>query len=229
MAEGENWAVLGSNGSGKSLLLQTLAGLRSSNNAITLDGRPVDSFSARDRAREISLLLQESEPVVAVTVLDAVLGARYAHLPAWRWETEKDLELAHAALRNVELEGLSNRALDTLSGGERRRCAIAAMLAQQTRIALWDEPTNHLDLHHQMAVLRLLSLRAQIKHALNVFVLHDVNLATRFCSHALLLFGDGRHLAGPIPEVINEASLSELYGCRIRRTSNEASSFYFPD
>lgn len=223
----ENWAVLGANGSGKSLLLHTLAGIRASRESVRLDGRLLENHSSRERARSISLLLQESEAAAGATALEMVLGGRYAQLPAWRWETQQDVERAEAALEAVGLGGFGQRLLETLSGGERRRCAIAAMLTQKTRVALWDEPTNHLDLHYQMDILQRLGGEAESQGIVNVFVLHDVNLARRFCSHALLLFGDGRWEAGAIDETVNEGSLSALYGCAIRRVREEE-GFYFP-
>lgn len=225
---GENWVILGANGSGKSLLLHTLAGLRPATGQVTLQGDAIDALSAHERARRVALLLQEEIRSFAVTVLEAVLAARYAHLRAWQWETEQDAAAAEKALNQVGLPGFARRSLDNLSGGEQRRCAIAAVLAQEAPVSLWDEPTNHLDVRHQVAILELLARRALTHGVLNLFVLHDVNLAARFCSHALLLFGDGRYLHGAIGDVMTETNLSALYGCSIRRVGSAGSPVFSP-
>ena len=111
------------------------------------------------------------------------MTGRYPHLDRWQWEGAEDYRAAEAALEAVGLDGLARRPLTTLSGGERRRVEIAALLAQDAPICLLDEPINHLDLRHQVQVLDLLAERARRPGHLNLFVLHDVNLALRFGTH----------------------------------------------
>ncbi len=97
-----------------------------------------------------------------------------------------------------------------MSGGEQRRVAIAALLAQAPGVYLLDEPTNHLDPHHQLAVLNL--FRALTRGGSTVIAtLHDPTLAARFADRALLLFGDGRWNSGPASKTLTAESLSSLY------------------
>lgn len=227
---GQNWAILGANGSGKTTLLHTLAGLRPpAQGTVTLDGRGMRSYPHRERARYLGLLLQDYGDAFPASVMETVLSGRHPYLSRWQWQDDiDDLRLAEAALSAVGLDGFADRALATLSGGERRRVEIATLLAQDPPICLLDEPTNHLDLRHQIAILELLTHRRQRTVGFNVLVLHDVNLAVRFCSHALLLFGRGACRYGKIAEVLDAESLERLYGCPIKRIEAEDRLFYIP-
>jgi len=221
LAPGARLAILGRNGAGKSTLLATLAGLRAADaGVITLDGRRYEELGLAAAARLRGWLGQERGDPFASTVLETVLTGRHPHLDRWAWESTNDKDIARAALAAVGLAGMAERALQTLSGGERQRAAIATLLAQQPRLYLLDEPLAHLDLNHQIATLELLSLRARRDNIAIVMVLHDPNLALRFCDRALLLFGDGRHAEGPVAAVLNEDTLSALYGHPLRRVEN---------
>jgi len=110
----------------------------------------------------------------------------------------------------VELGDFATRRTDTLSGGEQRRVAVAALLAQQPQLFLLDEPTNHLDPHHQLAVLGLFRSLASAGRTV-ITTLHDPTLAARFADRVLLLPGDGRWSLGPVATTLTAAALSELY------------------
>jgi iron complex transport system ATP-binding protein len=226
---GQNWVILGANGSGKTTLLLALAGLRAPQGGqVSLDGTDIRALPHRERARRLAMLFQDYDTAFPLTVLETVLSGRYPHLARWRWESVADVRLAEAALAQVDLTGCAHRTLATLSGGERRRVEIAALLVQETPILLLDEPTNHLDLHHQIRILAQLAARAQRPGCLNVFVLHDVNLAARFASHALLLFDGGEHLHGPLADVLQRPLLERLYRCTLREIHAGGARWYLP-
>lgn len=209
---GESWAVLGRNGTGKTTLLHTLAGLRrSASGNIQLDGSPLDGLSRRAVARQLGLLPQDSTDLFPARVLETALIGRHPHLPPLAWEGDDEIAMARAALSEVGLDGMEERDVRTLSGGERRRLSIATLLLQAPRVALLDEPANHLDVAHLIGLLGLLRERVRSEGGVQMMVLHDVNLAVRFCDHALLLFGDGNSLCGPIDEVIDADTLQRLY------------------
>jgi iron complex transport system ATP-binding protein len=208
---GEVVAILGRNGSGKTLTLHTLAGLRSAAaGEVRLDGSPLLQFKRRSVALRLGLLLQDLEDAFVTTAMETVLIGRHPHLALWQWETAEDERLAREALAAVDMGDFAVRRTDTLSGGEQRRVAVAALLAQQPGIFLLDEPTNHLDPHHQLAVLGLFRELANQGRTV-VTTLHDPTLAARFADRALLLFGDGRWSLGPVSSALTAASLSELY------------------
>jgi len=210
-ASGERVAVLGRNGSGKTLTLHTLAGLRPpARGEVCLDGTGIARLSRREVALRVGLLAQDVEDAFVTTALESVLVSRHPHLAPWQWETAEDERIASEALRALDLADCAGRRTSTLSGGEQRRLAIAALLAQDPDIFLLDEPTNHLDPRHQLAVLELFSRLAGTGRTV-IAALHDPTLAARFADRVLLLFGDGRWQAGAAGEVLTAPSLSELY------------------
>lgn len=214
-APGEFVAILGRNGSGKTLTLHTLAGLRpSAPGSVTLADAPLVSTPRRMVARRIGVLLQDLEESFTTTALESVLIGRHPHLSPWQWEGREDERIAREALRQMGLADFADRRTDTLSGGEQRRVAIAGLLAQEPDVYLLDEPTNHLDPHHQLSVLTLLRNLAA-RGATIVASLHDPTLAARFADRALLLFGDGSWRLGSAAEALTGGSLSELYSTPI--------------
>jgi iron complex transport system ATP-binding protein len=208
---GEFVAILGRNGSGKTLTLHTLAGLRlPASGKVSLDGTALAELPRRALARRIGVLLQDPEEGFTTTALESVLIGRHPHLSAWQWEGREDELIARRALAQLDISHCAERRTDTLSGGEQRRVAIAGLLAQEPEVFLVDEPTNHLDPHHQLAVLALFGVLSA-GGATVIASLHDPTLAARFANRVLLLLGDGRWRLGATAEVLTAASLSELY------------------
>lgn len=229
LGAGENWMLLGANGSGKTTLLHTLAGLRAPDTGtVSLDNDEINKIPARARARRLGVLFQDRESEFPATVIETVLTGRYPHLDRWQWESAEENRAAEAALEAVGLNGLSRRPLATLSGGERRRVEIATLLAQDAPICLLDEPINHLDLRHQVQILDLLADRAHRPGHLNLFVLHDVNLALRFGTHGMLMFDNGECLHGPLSEMLNRANLERLYHCRLQVIHGDGTGWFLP-
>lgn len=209
---GDFLAVLGQNGAGKSLTLHTLAGLRPIHQGeVVLLGKSLLSSKRQEVAKNLALLPQYTEDVFPATVFDTVLIGRHPHIGRLQWESNKNKDIAQQALLQMDLECMQDRDVATLSGGERRRLAIAQTLTQTPQVYLLDEPTNHLDPQHQLDVLRVFRQQAAAGKAI-VASLHDVNLAARYADKCLLLFGDGRWKVGPTDTVLTEERLTELYG-----------------
>lgn len=229
LAAGQNWMILGANGSGKTTLLHALAGLRPPQAGnVSLDDSEIGQMAARRRARRIGVLFQDTPSEFPATVIETVLTGRYPWLDRWQWEGAEDYRKAETALAAVGLTGLEQRSLATLSGGERRRAEIAALLAQDAPICLLDEPITHLDLHHQVRLMELLAARGQRPGHLNVFVLHDINLAARFGTHGILLFEEGECRHGPLSEILTRPNLERLYHCGLREIRDGGRSWYLP-
>ena len=223
---GEMIAVLGQNGAGKTLTLNTLAGLRAiESGSIQLDGRELSERPRLEVARRLALLPQLIDDIFPATVLDTVLTGRHPHIGTLRWESTEDYDIAMAALITMDLGEYSQRNVLTLSGGERRRLAVAQILAQRPAIFLLDEPTNHLDPQHQFDVLREFRRLAD-DGACVIASLHDVNLASRFADRCLLLHGDGRWELGTTEDTLDEARLSALYGTGIERIDWRSGSVF---
>lgn len=219
VTSGEFLAVLGPNGVGKSLTLHTLAGIRPAPaGTVLLNGRPLSAFSRQQIARQLALLPQYTEDIFPATVRETVLIGRHPHIPRFRWESEKDWEIAAQSLAEVDLENLAGRDVTTLSGGERRRLAVAQVLTQKPAIYLLDEPSNHLDPQHQLQVLKLFYANAGAGGTV-IASLHDVNLAARYADRCLLLYGDGRWDIGATREVLTPERLSALYATKMEAIS----------
>ena len=227
VAGGEFVAVLGQNGSGKTLTLHTLAGLREADSgSVLVNGIDVATARRKDTARQLALLPQHVDDIFPASVLDTAMIGRHPHIGRFNWESAVDLEVAHDALRSVDLDGLAERDVLTLSGGERRRLAIAQVLTQQPQVYLLDEPTNHLDPQHQLDTLKLFRDRADAGAAV-IAALHDVNLAVRYAHRCLLLYGNGRWDLGKTSDILNSERLSNLYQTPMEAVAWHARQLFF--
>ena len=207
-------AILGPNGSGKSLSLHTFAGLRPlETGALEVSGRPLSDWPRRALARELALLPQNVEDPFPASVIETVLLGRHPHIPRWQWESAHDLAIALDALAAVGLAGYEERDVLTLSGGERRRASLAAVLAQTPRLFILDEPTNQLDPNHQLEALQVLRERADAGAAV-IVTLHDPNMAERFADDVLLIGKDGDWQCGHVADILTARHLSVLYDTR---------------
>ncbi len=228
---GECWAVLGLNGAGKTTLLHTLAGVRAAQTGeVLLDGVALARQARREVAKKLGLLVQDPSDAFDSSVLESALVGRHPHLSRW-WQREDagDQLIAQQALAAVDLAGLAPRRVSSLSGGERERLAIAAILAQQPRVFLLDEPTSHLDTHHQLAVLGLFARKSSGEACTVLMSLHDASLAARFCTHALLMFEGGEVITGKAADVLNAAVLSRLYDHPMREIRDQGLRLFVPE
>lgn len=212
VAPGELLAVVGPNGAGKSTLLKVLGGaLEPWRGAVELKNRPLKEYDRRALARCLASLGQESGSAFAFTVLEMVLMGRAPHLGALRLEGARDLKIAREALERFELMPLAARAINQISGGERRRVFLARVLAQEPEAALLDEPTAFLDLKHVAEIFSLLT-RLRMERAMAVVAtLHDLNAAALYADRILLL-KNGQAVGYGTPEqVLTENNLREVY------------------
>ena len=226
---GEFWGLLGPNGIGKTTLLKCLAGLdEAAAGEVLLDTQPIDSLPRKLLARHLGMLQQHTVYVFDSSVMQTVLTGRHPHLGYWEREGPQDIEKAQAALTAVDLEGFSGRSVTRLSGGEARRLAFATLMVQEPDLMLLDEPTNHLDLRHQLRIMRMIREHALEREHSALCALHDVNLAARYCSHVLMLFGGGEWCAGPTADMLSESSLERLYDCPVERLESASGPRFHP-
>jgi iron complex transport system ATP-binding protein len=202
--------VLGTNGAGKTLTLHTLAGLRAAPGSVLLDEQELTSLSRRQVARRLGLLLQIHEDAFPLSVMDSALMGRFPQLDFWQWAGSRDRDMVRQALRCFDLDGLEDRLITTLSGGERERVALATLMVQDPDIWLLDEPLNHLDPHHQIAVLAELAAVAR-RGKVVVTTVHNPALAMRYASHALMLYGDGDWEYGEVASLLEPERLERMY------------------
>ena len=204
---GEFWCVLGKNGAGKTTLLQVIAGLRSSlKGQIELCGDSLQSTPLAFLAQRRGLMMQQQVDVFPHTVFDNVA---IAHVAGCVSSISVDASVT-AALEKVGMAGSEDRSVLTLSGGERQRVALAALLVQAPELMLLDEPVSHQDVAQQLQVMQLLR-ELSTNHAV-ISSCHDINLARRFATHALVL-GEGHHWLGLVGDTLVPEILRQAFGC----------------
>lgn len=213
---GEIIGILGANGCGKSSLLHTLAGLHTPQAGdVFLNDQPLSQFSAKALARLRGILFQDTHYALPLSVYEYCLTSRYPHQAFLQRNDPADAQLIQSTLRQFELEHLSNVTVTQLSGGEKRRLAIAALLIQAPAIYLLDEPNNHLDIRHQISTLQHFQSLAAARQTSVITTLHDIRLARTYCTRILLIFPDGHTKQGTPQAMLTNTNLSQLYGCDI--------------
>ncbi len=213
IGQGDMVAIIGPNGSGKSTLLRTIGRLlRPNRGAVYLDGKPLRESSPTEVARRMSVLPQAPPAPSELTVRELVGYGRYPHVPWMKRFGNQDTEIIEKTINTCDLEELADRKLATLSGGERQRAWIAMALAQQPQVMLLDEPVTFLDIGHQLEVMDLVVELNRSERITVVAVLHDLNLAARYCPR-LIAMKDGRvHSSGAAREVIQADVLEDVFG-----------------
>ncbi|MDT3437339.1 ABC transporter ATP-binding protein [Haloarcula sp. 1CSR25-25] len=210
---GQVTALIGPNGSGKSTLLRGLSGrLDPVSGSVTLDGRSLDEYGDRERARRLARLAQEPSGPDGLTVEELAYHGRYPHRGFLDTVEEADIAAVNRALGTVGIDHLRNRPLADLSGGQRRLAWLAMVLTQDADIHLLDEPTTFLDLRHQLAVMDVVRTLREDDETTVVLVLHDIEQAARYADEMVVL-GDGRIRArGDPEEVLTPALLADVFG-----------------
>ena len=210
--ETREWlGLLGPNGAGKSTLLKAIAGLVTHRGAIRLDGLDSTFLNHRARARTVAFVPQEPVMPSGMTVIEYVLLGRTPHLPYLGSEGDHDLTVARSALELLDLRRLAGRNLSSLSGGERRRVALARALAQEASILLLDEPTGALDIGQGQNALELIGYLRSERPMTIISAMHDLTLAGQFPDR-LLLLADGRIVAdGPAVEVLTADYIRDFF------------------
>ncbi|MGB7450902.1 MAG: ABC transporter ATP-binding protein [Lysobacterales bacterium] len=226
---GQFWGLLGPNGIGKTTLLKCMAGLSAPDSGtVLLENQVIDKLPRRAIARLLGMLQQHTVYVFDASVLETAMTGRHPHLSYWEREGPQDKQKALDAIREVDLEGFEARSVTRLSGGEARRLAFASLMVQEPAILLLDEPTNHLDMKHQIRIMNQVENKVAKEQRCAIVALHDVNLAARYCSHILMLFGDGDWQAGPVNELLNPENLERLYQCPVETLQSSAGRRFLP-
>lgn len=208
LEQGQFLAILGNNGVGKSTLLKCLNKiLKADSGELLLDGESILQMSNHQVSRRIAFVSQ-TVPNTQMTVHDVVMLGRR---PYMKWGfTEKDHQIVHSAMERLNLESLRGRFLNQLSGGERQKVMLARALAQEPKLLLLDEPTSSLDIHNQYQVLEIVRELCHHDGLTAVVVIHDLNLALRFCDQFLLL-RQGQVYANGDYRILTPEALKAVY------------------
>ena len=211
--EGEWWSVAGPNGAGTSTLAGALGRSVSYEGSAALQDRDIRSFSSAEYARKVGILSQHHTPVYGFTVEEVVSLGRYARCAGFlRHEDPDSTGKVEEALERTGLAAMRKRNMLTLSGGEQQRVFLAQVFAQDPDLLILDEPANHLDLPFQQELFDLIGAWLQSPGRAVITVMHDLNLARRYGTHALLLDRGKCVSKGLISEVMTPENLRQVYG-----------------
>lgn len=217
---GELVGIIGCNGAGKSTLLKSIRGLLPlQSGEVTYFGKKLQDYEDKELALMVAYLQQQISLSFGYTCLEMVLAGRYPHKKWWQEENDADEELAKACLEYTGTLDLADRQFNELSGGQKQRVLVAKILAQQTPVIFLDEPTTGLDMVYQEEIFRFAKALAE-KGKTVLMVVHELNLAAKYCSRVMLLGNKTILAQGSPDEVFTEENLSEAYHCRIKVDKN---------
>ncbi len=208
-----NLSIIGPNGCGKTTLLKAIANILPFQGDICIEGQPLNKMKQREISRKIAFMSQSSGVYFSYSIFETVMMGRYLHIKDGVFGTPSEEDRAYVlkCLRAVDLEGVKDKEITKLSGGQLQRVFLARALAQQPDIILLDEPTNHLDLKFQIELIEYLNEWTTQENHCVIGVLHDLNLAMRL-SERILVMKDGQVAAiGKIGETISGELLKDVY------------------
>ncbi|ORT99153.1 ABC transporter related protein [Anaerovibrio sp. JC8] len=221
VGSGEFVGIIGKNGAGKSTLLKSLRGfLPLEKGSISLFDKDIRSYSQRELAVQIAYLQQQVEMTFDYTARDMVMAGRYPYMKWWEQSSDRDQEIIDACMKYTGVMELADTPIKAMSGGQRQRVYLAKVLAQQTHVLFLDEPASGLDLFYQEEIFRFCQEMCRYGKTV-IMVVHELNLAARYCSR-LMLLKEGTIIADGKPaEVLTDSLLTQAYGVDIRSLVNK--------
>lgn len=209
---GDFVGILGPNGSGKTTLLRSVSRvLKPHGGSILIDKDDIYKLKPLDVAKKMAVVPQDNSVGFNFSVMDVVLMGRNPHLGQFQMESAKDLEIARKAMELTNTWALAQRSVQELSGGERQRVIIARALAQEPKILLLDEPMNNLDIINQLEIMDLVKGLCAKNNLAVLAVIHDLNMAARYCNIVMLL-KDGKIFAlGKVEEVLTAENIRAVF------------------
>ncbi|WP_261885829.1 ABC transporter ATP-binding protein [Vibrio pomeroyi] len=221
--QGKIYALVGHNGSGKSTLLKLLAKQQHATSGdIFLKDKPVAKWSDKDFAQQIAYLPQHLPATDSLSGKDLVSFGRYPWHGLLGRLSSQDKQYVKEAMQLTDTTQYADRLVDTLSGGERQRVWLAMLLAQRTKYLLLDEPLAALDIGHQIEMLTLIKRLSETLEIGVIIVIHDINMAARFCDHIIALHRGELLVEGAVDEVFKESILKDIYGVPMHITQHSA-------
>ncbi len=212
--------LIGQNGSGKSTLLKVLAGQMKATGSVQFQGQDLARWGRRSLARSIAYLPQDAPATRSLLVRELVALGRYPWHGAFGRFSTLDADKTAEAMALTDIEHLADRLVDTLSGGERQRCWIAMMVAQDARCLLLDEPISALDVAHQIEILTLLKNLTHSRGLAVVLVLHDINMAARYCDRLVALKNGQCAAEGLTKDLLTAQTLNTVFGVPMQVVSH---------
>jgi cobalamin transport system ATP-binding protein len=210
--EGDFVGILGPNGSGKTTLLKSISRtLKPTKGAVLLENKDIYSMKGVEIAKQMAVVPQDNAIGFSFTAIDVVLMGRNPHMKRFQMEGENDMAIAKKAMEMTRTWDLAQRSVNELSGGEKQRVIIARALAQEPKILLLDEPMTHLDIINQLEIMDLVKELCVKNNLIVLAVIHDLNLAARYCSSALMLKNGKIFAAGKLENVLTSENIRNVF------------------
>lgn len=201
--KGQFVGLIGPNGAGKSSLMRCLYRVNApSSGQVLFEEQDVWQISAKDNAKNMSVILQEHSDHLGLTVQDVISQGLTPHKKLFQWDDASDINQMQTVMQQVDVTELKDKPFQLLSGGEKQRVMLGRALVQNTELLIMDEPTNHLDVHYQTQVM----LKVKSLHKTIFASFHDLNLAAAFCDY-LLVLDKGKLVASGAPDDVLTQSL----------------------
>ena len=213
---GEFVGVIGPNGSGKSTILKLLGGVLSAGPGnLLFKGVDYLNQNRKHLARSITWVPQEHSMAFPFKVSEIVLMGRHPYLSAFTFEGEEDIEIAHSAMERTQTLQFAQRGFNEISGGEKQRVVIAGAIAQEPEVMILDEPTSALDIKYQIQILSILKRLNESKKTTVILAMHDLHLASKFCTRLILLEEGKIFKDGKTEEVLQKEHIEKVYGVKV--------------
>ncbi len=213
---GEWLGLIGPNGAGKTTILRAITHAVGYRGTVRIDVEDLASVRNRHRARVVSAVAQRPVVPEGMLVRDYVLLGRSPHISYLGMESDSDLAAAGEALRDLDIVGLADRVVATLSGGELQKVVLARAVAQGAPVMLLDEPTASLDMGHAQQVFETVEMLRRARGVTVVSAIHDLTLAAQFCDRLVLVAGGRIAAQGSARSVLTESSIRAHYGASVR-------------
>lgn len=212
--KGRFYSIVGPNGSGKSTLVKLLLNILSPvEGRILLNGKDILKLRAKERAKLMAYIPQESIYDFDFSALEVVLMGRSPHKGRFEPENAEDFKIVKNAMHLTETWSLKDNRIDNLSGGEQQRITAARVIAQETEIIILDEPVSHLDIRHQVDILETFC-NISDNHTI-IAVMHDLNIAAIYSDYMVMLDEGQLAAVGTPHEVMTKEIIKKVYGANV--------------
>ncbi|MDF2943667.1 MAG: transporter [Herbinix sp.] len=230
--EDENfYGIIGPNGSGKTSLVKHLLRFREvKSGKIELDETNLKDYNRQELAKKIALVPQNTMMDFAFQAYDIVMMGRSPYQKRFADASEADQKLVMEAMKLTDCYDMKEKEVSLLSGGEAQRVITARAIAQDTKWLILDEPTSSLDVKHQIELMEALVKLKERKSKTIIAVLHDINIAARYCNKIIMMKDGKIHSHGNTEEVLTKENLYEVYGIQFEllEASKTGKIYYIP-
>jgi len=214
--------VIGPNGSGKSTLLKLLGGvLKPDSGQLYFKEKRYQEYPRKQLAQSITWIPQEHPMVFPFKVSEIVLMGRHPYLSAFTFEGHEDIEIARSAMEQTQTLQFADRNFNEISGGEKQRVVIAGAIAQEPELMILDEPTSALDIKYQIQILNILKELNENKKMTVILAMHDLHLASKFCTRLILLEEGKVFKGGAAKDVLQKEHIERVYGVKVNLIHDE--------